>query len=283
MQFSNLIGIFFIVLAFFVSNGTDNASFWDGCAGVSQAKSVFQLMAGYKDNAIQTQKNFLNQMIIVSQVKSIYHTINRDFKAARKTQKIFYDESVEPLLHCTPVIGHIKACIHLMLGDKDKGLDVLKDASRSMAIFVGAGLSGPVAAYMAGVLADAVLTSIDSYKAKRFIPYGYIDYLYNFRHTSFEDHFDMLADMAFIGEGGIIYSNYRIKQEKKSFTPHPDQFRSYYDMKQDFPDPPPKKWARKTLSGGISRSRRKKIKAKLSGLPISGKQRKPNKRKKQKF
>lgn len=89
----------------------------------------------------------------------------------------------------------------------------------------------------------------------------------------------MLADMAFIGEGGLIYSNYRIKQGKKSFTRHPSEF-GYYDIKQDIPDPPPKKWARKTLSGGISRSRRKKIKAKLSGnLPISGKQKKSNKSK----
>lgn len=160
MQFSSLIGIFFIVLAFFVSSGTDNATFWDGCAGVSQMKSVFQYMAGYEDEAIQTQKNFLNQMIGVSQVKSIYHTLNHDFKAARKTQKIFYDESVQPLLEATPLIGHIKACIHLMLGDKDRGLDILKDASRSTAIFIGAGVSGPVAAYMAGVLADAVLTSM---------------------------------------------------------------------------------------------------------------------------
>lgn len=91
MRFASFVGVFFIILAFFVANGPDNvdATFWDGCAGVSQVKSVVQLLFGHRKDALQMQKIFLNQMIIISQAKSLYHAIQNDFKAARQTQKIF--------------------------------------------------------------------------------------------------------------------------------------------------------------------------------------------------
>lgn len=275
MHFSSVFGIFFIILAFFVCKGADNvdATFWDGCAGVSQVKSILQLMAGHRDDAIQTQKNFLNQMIIVSQMKSIIHLINKDYKAAKKTQKTFYKEMVEPLLDCTPAIGHMKACIHLIFSDTDRALDILKEATRSTAIFIGAGVSGPTAAYIAGVIADVVFTSIDSYKAKQFLPYGTIEYLRHFREASFSEHFDMLADMAFIGEGGQIYSNYRVTQQKTPFTQLPSEVPRVGLLKGFLKEQQPKKWYRKRLGGG-SRSRRKKMHAKLKNQMMLDKKRK---------
>lgn len=56
---------------------------WDGCAGVSQVKLIVHLMFGHRKDALQTQKNFFNQMIIVSQAKSLYHAIQMDFNGAR--------------------------------------------------------------------------------------------------------------------------------------------------------------------------------------------------------
>lgn len=119
MKIYRITGIFLIGLIFMQAVKINNvdASFWDGVFGVSQLKSVTQFMLGRKKSAVQTQKNFLNQMVGVSQVKSLVHVINKDFKKARRTQKIFYDEMVEPLLDNTPVIGHAKAMIHLMSGN----------------------------------------------------------------------------------------------------------------------------------------------------------------------
>lgn len=69
---------------------------------------------------------------------------------------------VEPLIDCTP------DCIHLMLCDKERAFEISKDASKSTAIFIGAGVSGPVTACVAAVLADAVITGIDSYKSDQY-------------------------------------------------------------------------------------------------------------------
>ena len=261
MRFASFIGIFFIILVFFVANGSHNvdAAFWDGCAGVSQVKSIVQLLFGHKKDAIQTQKNFLNQMIIVSQAKSLYHVIQKDFKAARQTQKIFYGEMVEPFIDSTPALGHMKACVHLMLDDKDRALKILKVASRSTAIFIGAGVSGPAAAYLAGVLADAVITGIDSYKRDQYTPYGTLEYLRNASQLPLSRHFDMLADMVSFGKIGARYSNYRVTQNKKPFTrlSHPKfdvlSSKNHHKRRQ------PKKWYQKKL-GVASNAKRKKAK-----------------------
>lgn len=79
-------------------------------------------------------------MIGVSQVKSLVHAINKDFKSARRTQKIFYEEMVEPKLDNTPGIGHTKAMIHLIAGNSKRGVEVLKDSTRSAAIIAAGGL-----------------------------------------------------------------------------------------------------------------------------------------------
>lgn len=167
---------------------------------------------------------------------------------------------VEPLIDCTPALGHIKACIHLMLGDKERALEILKDASRSTAIFISAGVSGPVAAYMAGVLADAVITSVDSYKSNQYAPYGTLEYLQNARELPLSDHFDMLADMAFIGESGLLYSNYRVKQNKKPFTRLPEsKFDSVASKHHHHKRNQPKKYYQKKF-GVPSKAKRKKAK-----------------------
>lgn len=67
---------------------------------------------------------------------------------------------------------------------------------------------GGAAAIATSVVVDSIITNVDSIISKKYSPYGTFDYLTNFKHASFEDHFDMLAEGASIGEGGSRFSKY---------------------------------------------------------------------------
>lgn len=122
-----------------------DAAFWDGIIGISQVKSAAQYATGDKQGAIQTQKNFLNQMTGVSQIKSLYHLYKGDRRAAIKTQKIYYYETVEPLLENTPILGQLKGAAHIVFGQTERGLDIIKGSTTSTAVVAGAAFGGPAA------------------------------------------------------------------------------------------------------------------------------------------
>lgn len=56
-------------------------------------------------------------MPVVSQLKSIGQVAIGDGAGAQDTQLKFLQETVEPVLENTPVIGHIKSLVHLALGN----------------------------------------------------------------------------------------------------------------------------------------------------------------------
>lgn len=175
------------VLLLLVSSST-NASFWDTIPVVSQLKSAVQAISGDSEVARQTQINFANQMPVVSQIKS-------DVEAARRTQMRFL-KNAETLVDGTPVVGHIKGGIHMLTGDKERGVDIILGATST----TGGVLAGPAGAVAGGLATDMVITNIDTAVAAanddddpQIKPYGMVDYLINIVKKSVGEHFDVIA------------------------------------------------------------------------------------------
>ena len=92
--------------------------------------------------------------------------ISGDTEAARQTQ-IAFAKNVESLVDKTPVVGHVKGGIHLALGDKERGEDILKEASRTTAALVGGiagGVAGggPAGAVASGIAAGKMIKKIEN-------------------------------------------------------------------------------------------------------------------------
>lgn len=119
--------VFLLYVLFFYTS--TKASFWDGLIGISQLKSTTQTLSGDIAGAKHTKRNFMNQMPIVSQVKQIMHYKRKEDLAAIQTSKQFLFETVEPIFNHAPILGHIKGMMHIMLGEKDRGLDTLRGAT----------------------------------------------------------------------------------------------------------------------------------------------------------
>lgn len=129
------IGVTVIFVTFFVCANVD-ASFWDGIVGVSQLKTATQFALGDKKGASQTNRNFWRQMPGISQINSGLQLARGRTKDAKNTQIQFIRETVEPFINNIPVIGHGKGAIHLLFGDRQKGLDIIKGATTSTAMVV---------------------------------------------------------------------------------------------------------------------------------------------------
>ncbi|CAC5364492.1 unnamed protein product [Mytilus coruscus] len=136
---------------------------------ISQTKSLFQVMTGDVDGALQTAENFAETGIIGSQLTSLVHIIDGNEEAARETQQKF-GKSMESLADSIPVVGHIKGAIHYDLGQTEKGDSVFKSASGSLltipAAVAGTLVDGPAGGAAAAVLAskayDGIVTGIDT-------------------------------------------------------------------------------------------------------------------------
>ncbi len=59
------------------------------------------------------------------QVNSIVHAIKGNHEEAKKIQREFIMNS-EAIVDDTPEIGHIKGLIHILAGDKERGLEILE-------------------------------------------------------------------------------------------------------------------------------------------------------------
>ncbi|KAB0790753.1 hypothetical protein PPYR_15658 [Photinus pyralis] len=149
---------------------------------LSQLKSLFQAASGDSKCAKETQENFVRTAPIISQVTSLVQTVGGNPEEAKKTQMMFL-KHLEEQVDGTPVLGHIKGGIHLGLGDKEKGEQVLKDATRPLAV-VGGGIAGAVAGGPAGAVAggvaagaayDGLVTGIDSAVKGKYTAYGSLD------------------------------------------------------------------------------------------------------------
>lgn len=141
-------------------------------------------MSGDENGAKQTKQNFLNQMPVVSQVKSILHYSLNEDEAAARSSKQFLLKTVEPLMDNAPVIGHLKGMLHIMTGQNDHGMETLKRATIITAILGGARMGGPIGAICLGIITQGLITGIDSLVYKKYKPYG-IFLLYETLSTSF--------------------------------------------------------------------------------------------------
>lgn len=136
-------------------------------------------MSGDLDGARKTQEKFSKQCPGVSQARSLVES-TYDEDAARRTQREFL-EGVESFADATPVVGHVRGIVHYAIGDKDKGDECMKAASRTAAVVatgMATGGAGFVvaggAAITAGLVTDGVTTGIDSAIHNEFKPSGVI-------------------------------------------------------------------------------------------------------------
>lgn len=107
----------------------------DWIPGLSQAKSLFQVVCGDLEGARQTQENFLKQCPVVSQGTSLVQaTILDDEEGALKTQKAFL-KTMSGVADGIPAVGHVKGVIHYACGDKEGGDQAMKSSSRTVGKF----------------------------------------------------------------------------------------------------------------------------------------------------
>lgn len=111
----------------------------DWIPGISQLKSLFQVMSGDAEGAKRTQENFSKQMPVVSQIRSAVESASGNDEAARQTQLAFAD-NVSNVADAIPIVGHVKGGIHHAVGDHAGGDKALIAATRT-AVVVGTGIA----------------------------------------------------------------------------------------------------------------------------------------------
>lgn len=75
-------------------------------------------------------------------------------------------------------------------------------------MLLGAATAGPFGAIGTGFASQAIITALESMNDRKFTPFGFIDYLYNFRRASPGDHVENLVDIFSTFFGGV-YINVR--------------------------------------------------------------------------
>jgi hypothetical protein len=98
--------------------------------GVSQLKSVVQLVSGDIDGAKKTQQDFIQQCPVVSQVTSIVQLVSGDESGALETQKKCLG-TINSAANSIPGVGHVKGFVHYAVGDKEGATDAIKASTRS--------------------------------------------------------------------------------------------------------------------------------------------------------
>lgn len=207
-----------------------HATFWDGVVGVSQIKQAAQWFSGDKKGARQTHRNFWNQMPVASQLKSIGQVIIGDGAGAQDTQLKFLAETVEPVLENTPVIGHIKAYVHVLLGNEAYGYKVMRSATISSMMVLIASVSGPFGALAAGLGSEAFLTLAESAVRRKYTPVGFFNYLENIKRVKAGEHVEQLADLL-----GTLYGGRKIKASGVYVTFICDKYKcvtKYFSVRQ---------------------------------------------------
>eukprot|EP00439_Symbiodinium_sp_Y106_P055428 s4204_g7.t1 len=179
--------------------------------GLSQTRSLFQLIAGDVKGAERTQQNFIRQCPGLSQVTSAVQAIAGDTKGAAETQKQF-GGAMSSLADGIPIVGHIKGGIHYACGDDEGGERAMKGASRTVgAIGGGAGgflVGGPVGAVAGGIAGgaavDGITTGVDSAIKGEFRPSGVVESVKNMADGKADagDIFDFGAGLAMDGAAG---------------------------------------------------------------------------------
>lgn len=191
-----IFGLCALIAALPTSAEKETPSLWDLIPVVSQAKTFFQALVGDVQGAVQTQKNYAEQGLGSSQVKSFYHLSNGDPGKAWDIQKKSLS-NFEQVVDGLPVVGHIKGGIHLLTGDHDHGWQALKSATSTSGTVIGGVLGGPIGALGGHFLTDAAISGADYIlNGNKSQLHGLINYYGHLNDMKSGDHFDALLGLA---------------------------------------------------------------------------------------
>ncbi|XP_076285166.1 uncharacterized protein LOC143211398 isoform X2 [Lasioglossum baleicum] len=189
--------------------------FIDWIPVVSQLKATVQLVTGDADGGIRTQENFLRECPGVSQLTSIVQLATGHTEAAIETQKRCIG-TINNVVNCVPVIGHVKGVLHHAVGDHKGGNQALNAATRSTIVatsgvaarIISEGIGAIPAAIAAGAIYDVAASSIS--REAQGIVAAFINAVDN---PSAGGIFDLVAIP--VGDGLAGYSGGKIGDEMK--------------------------------------------------------------------
>lgn len=183
--------------------GARSTSLFDILPVVAQAKSLFQMVTGDFDGALNTQKNFVNDGLITSQARSAYFLVTGEPQKALDIQKEF-GKNAEPLIDGLPVIGHLKGAIHLAVGDTRHGVRALESATSNLSALAGGWLAGPVGSMFGQVATDAFISLLEKLtRDKNAELPGLFGFMSNMsRNTTSGEVFEELSQLALSGFAG---------------------------------------------------------------------------------
>lgn len=108
----------------------DSSEIVDAVPGLAQFKSGVHLARDEVEQARDTHERFLNYCPLVSQAKSVVQAASGRKEEAIQTQRDFLDFTSKSL-DKVPLIGHAKALLHHRLGDQDRAEQAMEEANRS--------------------------------------------------------------------------------------------------------------------------------------------------------
>lgn len=104
----------------------------------------------------------------------------------------FVENTVEAPANSIRGIGHIIGGIHIALGDKKRGMEIIEGASANAIAIIGGLLGGPLGALAGKLIGDGLITVIDSAISGNFKPHGFLQIS---PKKSAGDNFDRMLDI----------------------------------------------------------------------------------------
>lgn len=84
------------------------------------------------------------------------------------------ENTVEAPANSIPGIGHIIGGIHIALGDKKRGMEIIEGATSNSFGMLGGLLGGPLGALAGKLIGDGLITVIDSAISGNFKHHGFL-------------------------------------------------------------------------------------------------------------
>ncbi|KAH9409202.1 hypothetical protein TYRP_023706 [Tyrophagus putrescentiae] len=133
--------------------------------GVSQLKSVCQLLTGDVEGARQTQEDFFRECPGISQGVALGQLIAGDIEGAEETLYRGVD-TLNNVVDEIPLVGHAKSGVHLICGDTEGASRAFQSATRSTVV-MGTGvatgvLTGGIGAFPAAIAVGTTYDTVDT-------------------------------------------------------------------------------------------------------------------------
>lgn len=178
--------------------------FWDMVPFVAHLKSVVQLLCGDTAGGEKTAENFNNDGFGISQLRSLFYLVTGDVDKAVDLQKQFA-KNFEVVLDSTPVVGHVKGAAHLIAGDMEHGWSAVKQATSTAGSVAGTLLAGPLGAVLGHVATDGLISLVDwVINRDGAQPHGVVDYAMTIGDRKPGEAVDMLAGLVMNGITGSV-------------------------------------------------------------------------------